>query len=106
MKDDLFYCKHCISSGRENVYTKGKSAFYPKKDDLVKHELTVDHKFALTAQLSKENDEMEKAACTAYSNVKEAIISAMKNVYYLCKEDIPKEKMHSLNEHCLMQVCL
>lgn len=98
------FCSYCISAGRSNVFTKGKDVAFPKKDDIRKHEKSVDHKFAVCAQVSKESNEMPRAVSTAYRNIKESIIAVMRNVYFMAKEELPKEKISALNDHCLLQV--
>ena len=51
---NILFCDYCIDAGRENVFTKGKSALFPKKDDIVKHKTSTDHKFAVTVHNSKD----------------------------------------------------
>nr|XP_006813847.1 PREDICTED: zinc finger protein 862-like [Saccoglossus kowalevskii] len=88
----LFFCKSCIAAGRSNIFTTGKRSENPKADDFSKHEKSNDHKFAVTAADSTVNEEMPRAATNAYSAVKEAIVAAMRSVYFVAKEDIAKRK--------------
>ena len=73
-------------------------------DDFVKHEKTVDHKFAVTAKLSAEKREMPQSAGKAFSKLKEAIIATMRTVYFIGKQDLAKDKISDLQEFCLLQV--
>ena len=100
----VFFCKYCISSGRANIFTKGKTAALPKADDFAKHEATADHKLAVSAQAAVDAKEMPKAAGKAYDSIKEAVTATMRNVYYIIREDLPKEKLASLNQQCILQV--
>ena len=100
----LFLCNFCISAGRKNIFTTGKLTNNPKTDDFVKHEKTVDHKFAVTAKLSAENREMPQSAGKAFSKLKEAIIATMRTVYFIGKQDLAKDKISDLQEFCLLQV--
>lgn len=42
--DGKFYCSLCQQARRKNVFVTGKSTSKPKKDDLLKHEKTGDHR--------------------------------------------------------------
>ena len=44
-KDGTMLCKDCIREKKKNIFTVGKSVGEkPKKDDLQKHQKTVDHR--------------------------------------------------------------
>lgn len=101
---NILFCDYCNDAGRENVFTKAKSAFFPKNNDIVQHQTSKDHKFAVTAHNSKDAEEMPKAMSTMYSDIKVAIVAVMKNFYSTAKEELPKEKVKALNEQCRIQV--
>ena len=86
------------------IFSVGKSDAVPKADDFRRHEDTTDHKFAVSAQCSVEAKEMSIAASKAFDSVKEVIVHTMINVYFIIQEDLPKEKLASLNKHCIIQV--
>ena len=48
--------------------------------------------------------EMSLAASKAFDSVKKVIVHTMRNVYFIIQEDLPKEKLASLNKHCIIQV--
>ena len=100
-----FFCTWCIQAGKNNVFTRGKSVTIPKIDDLKKHEQTSDHKSALLARDCAKKAEWQKANAKVHESVKGAIVATMKNVFFLAKEDIAKEKLASLQNHVLIQVC-
>ncbi|KAK6178208.1 hypothetical protein SNE40_013018 [Patella caerulea] len=81
------FCKLCLQSGRSNVFTSGKDTNNPKSDDFKKHERSTDHKFSIAKAISCVN-----------TKIKTGIISIMKNVYWLIKEEMPKDKLDSLNK--------
>ncbi|XP_070579085.1 zinc finger protein 862-like [Ptychodera flava] len=101
----LFMCDWCIKSGRTNVFTTGKKTSTPKADDFVKHERSAEHRFAESARSSARNEEMPRAAATAYNAVKDAVVATMRNVYFIAKEDLPKTKVKSVTELCDVQGC-
>ena len=39
----MFSCKPCVDTNKNNVFTKGKAATVPKKDDLSKHQKSCSH---------------------------------------------------------------
>ena len=64
-------------AGRTNIFTTGRPSDSLKADHFMKHEKIVDHKFACSANYSVQNNEMLKAAATAYNSVKEAIVATI-----------------------------
>ena len=105
-KDERFYCKFCISAGRSNTFTAGKSMATPKVNDLKRHEQYKDHKFALAAHQSKSKDELKKAVSNTHENIKNSIKSLMRIAYFIAKEEIPKEKFSSLASLCRINVSI
>ncbi|XP_070573021.1 zinc finger protein 862-like [Ptychodera flava] len=99
----MFFCNFCIKAGRTNIFTTGRQSDIPKADDFVKHERTGDHKFACSANCSVKNDEMPKAAATAYNAVREAIVATMRSVYFVAKEDMAKAKVKAVVDFCDLQ---
>ena len=94
-----FFCKLCVSSGRANKFTEGKSADVPKADDFAKHELTADHKFAVTAACSAEAKEMSIAAGKAadWVNPRKTIESIWQKSCWLKNSDLARNTLIWLN---------
>ena len=65
-------------------------------DNFSKHEKALDHKFATETKYAVEKKEILKAANRACGKFKNSIISTMKNVCFICKENIALEKLESL----------
>ena len=42
--ENIFTCSICREHHKHNIFTTGKSAAKPKKDDFVKHQITTDHR--------------------------------------------------------------
>jgi len=101
----IVICTWCIDAGRTYTFTTGKSSDSPKADDFSKHEKTVDYKFACQAKNAVEHREMPRAVNKVCHKMKDAIVSTMKNVYFICKENIAKEKLLSLQELNILQGC-
>ena len=90
----LFTCSTCIKEKKKNVFTRGKSALKPKKDDFLKHESQQDHKLAAAASVNRR--QFVKAVTTATDRAKEAMIAEFKTVLCLAQEDIPNSKVHPM----------
>ena len=100
----LFFCGWCLNGGKYNVFTTGKPADIPKADDFRKHADSKDHRFMVEAQAAQERGDMPKAKGKIYTHIKDAIQATMKNIYFLVKQDIAKEKMKDFQEHVMLQV--
>lgn len=44
-ENHTFTCKICLEGKKVNIFTSGKGANKPKKDDFVKHEASKDHRY-------------------------------------------------------------
>ena len=74
--------------------TTGKVYTAMKKDDLVKHERSVDHRHALKLPAMQKSLQMAKVK--AYSSVKSAVISQMATILTQAEEAIPSTKNSKL----------
>lgn len=45
---NLFFCSYCTAVKCDNIFTRGRPAIKPRKDSMVKHELTNPHKTAMS----------------------------------------------------------
>ena len=101
---NTFECCMCKEAKLKNVFTTGKDASKPKKDDFAKHEMRSDHRAAV--ERPKQQKSFEKAAHNAHESVREAIIAQMRNVLYMTKEAIPLRKATSLINLQILNVSL
>ena len=74
--------------------TTGKVYTAMKKDDLVKHERSVDHRHALKLPAMQKSLQMAKVK--AYSSVKSAVIAQMATILTQAEEAIPSTKNSKL----------
>ncbi|XP_029981526.1 transmembrane protein C17orf113-like [Sphaeramia orbicularis] len=91
---NLFFCTDCITAKKDNLFTKGKSASVPKRDDFTKHAGRKDHLMAAGAKQG--NLEMCKGRAKADDQAKESITAAMKTVLWMAQEDVANVKFPSL----------
>lgn len=92
---EVFLCKNCIQAKKDNIFTIGKCAKKPKKDDFVKHEKSLDHRMSHNKQLQTE---MVKATSNAHKSARSAIVAQMATVLTQAKEGIPTRKNSQLLE--------
>ena len=76
--------------------TTGKVYTAMKKDDLVKHERSVDHRHALKLPAMQKSLQMAKVK--AYSSVKSAVIAQMATILTQAEEAIPSTKNSKLTK--------
>ena len=72
-------CKYCIDAKLSNTFTMGCDKL--KKDSLLKHACTSDHKSAIEAKSGIKH--MEHALAHAYKGHELAVVAALKTVYLL-----------------------
>ena len=87
-------CKLCVASGKTNVFTAGKQIDVAKRDDLVKHEKSKDHRFSKDVPVLQSH--MTKAVSKANESVKDAIIAQMATALTQAQEAIPTNKNSKL----------
>ena len=51
----LLFCTKCIEAKCDNMFVRGKSDSYPKKNYFSKHEMGKDHRFATPSEGQREN---------------------------------------------------
>ena len=87
-KLNKMFCQVCIDAKLSNAMTLGTQNF--KTSTLTRHIKSADHTRAIQAH--KQRKEMKAAVEKALTKEEEAIIVAMKAVYFLVKEDLPLSK--------------
>ena len=87
-KLNKMFCQVCIDAKLSNAMTLGTQNF--KTSTLTRHIKSADHTRAIQAH--KQRKEMKAAMEKALTKEEEAIIVAMKAVYFLVKEDLPLSK--------------
>ena len=91
-ENDAMYCKICLKHAKKNTMTTRCKTF--KTSSMTRHKEVADHKHALSAGVLNAN--FEAAVSKASSQEDEAIIKAMKVVYWLALENLPLSKYQSL----------
>ena len=91
-----FFCKLCVEFKRENIFTKGRSAVIPKRDDFVKHEMSKDHAFALRSK--DERSKMAVAMQKAADQMQLSVEAVMRTILCMCKTDIALCKVSTIVE--------
>ena len=86
------FCQLCIDAGLSNAMTNGTDNW--KASTITRHIASGDHQRAILAPT--EWKMMQKAVGKAMNKEEEAIILAMKGVYWLTQEDMPLTKYSSL----------
>ena len=71
LEGGMFFCKWCTKANMTNIFTKGKSADLPKKDDMRKHCQSRDHIASLKNVCQKKA--FEKAVSNVYDSAKEKV---------------------------------
>ena len=85
---EAVFCKIFVKHGKKNTMTTGCKTF--KTSSLTRHEELTDHKVAVSAV------ELSAVVSKAFSEEDEAMIKAMKVVYWLASENLPLAKYESL----------
>ena len=98
------YCKYCEQSNKDNTYTSGCKNF--RISDIKKHSRSRDHSAATEAYLSKTSGATVTAALSRSTTInEEGVMAALRNIYWLAKEDLASLKYTSLNELTKLQGC-
>ena len=95
-------CRYCVDAGKSNAFTVGCSKF--KKDNLRKHVTTSDHRAALDAIGGRRD--LERAVANAHRNEEQAVIAALKTVYFMAKKNLASDIFSDLKEFLIVQVSL
>ncbi|XP_078576404.1 zinc finger protein 862-like [Branchiostoma floridae x Branchiostoma japonicum] len=99
---NLMYCKMCRGANKKNAFARGTQDFRIGRLEL--HVEKGDHPALVEAENLRPNN--VAAVVNRMLGARElAVIAALRNVYYLAKENIPSVKYQSLNELCEMQGC-
>ena len=77
------FCKSCTKANMTNIFTKGKSADLPKKDDMRKHLQSRDHIASLKNVCQKKA--FEKAVLNVYDSAKESIMAQLSTLFVFSK---------------------
>ena len=101
----VMYCSSCLRHKKKNAYTQtayteGTTNF--KKTNILRHSQTRDHKSCLEAE---GNRSLTAITAEAHGQKMKAIVSAMRNVYWLAKEEVATLKYESLNKLLQLQDC-
>lgn len=91
-KQNKMYCSLCKNYGYTNTMAMGTANL--KTSTIVRHIEHRDHQRALIAPRESEN--MKKAVNKALTTEENAILVCFKAVHWLCQENIPLSKYHSL----------
>ena len=94
-------CKYCIDAKRSNTFTMGYDKL--KKDSLLKHARTSDHKSAVEAKSGKKH--MEHALAHAYKEHELAVVAALITVYYMAKKNLPNDHFSYMKQFLVIQGC-
>lgn len=95
-------CKYCVEARKTNAFTTGCRTF--KKDNLAKHVQTNDHRAALSA-ISGRRD-MERAISNVYRSEEQAVIAALKTVFFMAKNNLASDIFSDLKEFLVVQVIM
>lgn len=93
-ESNSFHCKTCLQANEINVFTTGKDAKIPKKDDFIKHEKSKSHLSANNVLHSRK--EFIKVRNSAFGHAEESMIKQMRTAYVQAKEAIPSVKHAAL----------
>jgi hypothetical protein len=98
------YCKYCEEANKKNTYTVGCKNF--RISDIQKHSRSRDHAAAAEACLLKVTGATVTNALSKVMSLNEkAVMAAMRNLYWLAKEDVASLKYNALNELTKLQGC-
>ena len=101
---EKMYCKYCEEAKKKNSYTSGCMNF--RISHIQKHGKSRDHSAATEAYLLKSSGATVTHAVTRLTTMnEEAVLAAMRNIYWLAKEDVASLKYNSLNELTKLQGC-
>ena len=86
------YCKLCLKKGKKNTMTAGCKSF--KTSSLTRHEELTDHKHAIAEGELQAN--FNASLSKMFIEEDEAIMKAMKAVYWMASENLPMTKYESM----------
>ncbi|KAL5022803.1 hypothetical protein ScPMuIL_001958 [Solemya velum] len=86
------YCRPCVKAGKRNTMTSGCRTY--KTSSMTRHEAISDHTAAVSAP--KLALQFEAAAANAFSEEEEAILKAIKTVFWMASENLPLSKYEGL----------
>lgn len=87
-KDNKMFYKICMENKKSNAFTSGCQTF--KTSSMIRHEASDDHTSCSQDQFLKKS--METALKKSYEAQDDAVIKALKIVYWLASENIPLSK--------------
>ena len=90
----------CTDAGKANTFTWGCDKF--KKDVLMKHVATVDHRAAMEARSGRRDQ--ERAVAMANQSQQQAVIVALKTVYFMSKKNLSNDIFPDLKHFLFLQV--
>ena len=91
-EDGAMYCKLCLKKGKKNTMTAGCKTF--KTSSLTRHEELTDHKHAIAEGELQAN--FNASLSKVFIEEDEAIMKAMKAVYWMASENLPMTKYESM----------
>ena len=94
------HCQYCTDAEKANTFTWGCDKF--KKDVLMKHLATVDHRAALEAWSGRRDQ--ERAVAMANQSQQQAVIVALKTVYFMSKKNPSNDIFSDLKHFLFLQV--
>ena len=100
----VFRCRLCIAAKANNIFVTGKDSSKPKKDDLTKHQQSLDHRRAVV--LPKQRKDFVTASVTANDHAKSGIIAQLRTVLTQAKHCLPTVKNAALVELQVLNVSM
>ena len=97
----VMYCKYCRECSSLGVYATGTKNF--KNTNLKRHVSSADHRHAVVVGTSCAR--LDDVAAQMISTADAAVITAMRNIYWLAKEEVATLKYSSLNDLLVLQGC-
>lgn len=97
---NVMFCDLCCTHKKDNPYVNGTQNF--KKTNVKRHAHSSDH---LKAQEANQCESLTTLAGQARNRRKRAVEMAMRNVYWLAKEEVATMKYESLNQLLQLQGC-
>ena len=91
-EDGAMYCKLCLKKGKKNTMTAGCKSF--KTSSLTRHEELTDHKHAIAEGELQAN--FNASLSKMFIEEDEAIMKAMKAIYWMASENLPMTKYESM----------
>lgn len=97
----VMQCSLCLKMGKKNPFVTGCMNF--RTSTLERHMSSSDHQNALTDQRSQSS--FQASFKSAFDKKKNSVISALRTVYWMCKEKIATLKYNSLLQLLKLQGC-